>query len=171
MSDVFSFDDLKPAHITANIETHYGRKLSIPLVLPTYEEWEGEEGKFVIPKVPQTKLAPDGVTMLPNPDDPAYIDARNLRGRRVAAYHVVRAMERAGLEVPGEGVRGKSDEMCKIESGVLNSLVKLIYDSSVKAEKAKLNDLAETFPASAVFAGTNGSGDTNGTALEHAFEG
>lgn len=169
--DAFNFDDLRPPKVTARIETAYGKVVEIPVVPPTYEEWEREESKFLPPKVPKNKPATDGVTMLPNPDDPQYIEARTLRGRRVAAYHVVAAMERAGLTVPGEGVRGKADEMCKIDSGILNSLVKLLYDSSVKAEKAKFNDLADTFPDVALFEGANGRGDTSGTELEYAIEG
>lgn len=145
MSDVFSFDDLKPKKVIAKITTMYGKTLEIPVVPPTLIEWELEESRFPVPKIRHTKLAPDGVTMLPNPDDQSYIDDRNLRNRRTAAYHVAAAMERAGISVPGENARDKADEMCKVESGVLNSLVRLLYDTSVKGEKSRLEEVVDSF--------------------------
>lgn len=148
MDTLFSLEDLKPSRVTIHIETDYGRVLDVPVVLPTTDQWDDEGRAIIDPKVPLTLADPnDPDRKLPNRNDSLYLEKLAAALRRRLAYRLACALERAGVNVPGESVIEKADEVLKMDNGIFQALAQQVIKSSVGAERARVESLAAGFSA------------------------
>lgn len=139
-----TLEDLAPVTVVAEITTPYGRVVRVPFQTLSWEEWN-EVGRAVPdPKVPLTRLADDGQTLLPNPRDEKYLeDVARASADRVAR-RVVLALEKAGTALPGATAQDKLDALKNADRAIVDRLIRVIVDAAVEG-KVRLEERAESF--------------------------
>lgn len=143
---VTTFEDLMPPDvIPIHIETGYGRRHTVMCGVLSYDEWQAARRKIPMPKVPKTRPDPSNAEkLLPNPDDPAYIDQMREWNDNSVCYQVVVSLEKAGMKIPGDKPLDKARNFRKMDNALLNAIVDGVTQAH-SAKKAKVETLANSF--------------------------
>lgn len=136
--------DLAPTTVVAEITTPYGRVVRVPFQTLSWEEWNAVGREVPDPKVPHTKLADDGHTLLPNPQDAKYLEDVQKAAEDRIARRVVMALEKAGTELPGATAQDKLNALKAADRAIVDRLIRVIIDAAVEG-KVRLENRAESF--------------------------
>lgn len=145
------FDSLKPEVVDAQITTSYGKTITVPLLLLSWDQWENIGRQVPEPEVPRTKLGPSGKPedMLPNPKDEAYLAAVSKASDKRVLLRLLAAMEGGGTVVPGNTTDEKLNALKALDSGVFQALVGVIM-RAWGGTQARVETRAATFQPSAL---------------------
>lgn len=158
-----NFDALKPATVTAQITTSYGKTLEVPLQLLSWERWESIGRSVPEPVVPKTLPAASGKPedMLPNPQDKAYLEKKALADEERTARRVLAALEGAGMVIPGNTVAARAAAIKEMDAAILQALIGVLA-KVFWGVNARLEASAESFRASPVDAAADADMPTLG---------
>jgi len=142
-----SLDDLRPTELTARCQTIQGRTVLIKFTTLTWEEWDalGREVKDPDVKRYTTRLAENGIDLLPNPDDPKFKEAQQKAWDDRQARRLFASLEKSGFTIPGETALEKMRTLKKQgDSLLVNQLVSIVLTSQVQG-RAEIEALADSF--------------------------
>lgn len=150
MSDeqvISSFADLLPPEtVTLNIETEYGRAVTVRTGVLSYDDWEAARRKLVMPRPPKNLENPNKAgEFFPNPDDPVYKDNLRAWSDNSVFYQVIVALERGGMVIPGNTPLEKVREFRKIDTSLAMGIVDGVTRIHA-GRKARVDNLADSFP-------------------------
>lgn len=132
--------------VTADIETAYGLKISIPFQLMSWEEWDTIGREVIDPPPPRTRIDPTNPeNLLPNPEDTRYKEVLADNVEKRFARRIIRPLERGGNTFPVEG-----DEVDKLRylRTLDNAVFKAITEAVTVAAlggKVKVSEIADSF--------------------------
>lgn len=152
MSDVkpITLDDLMPVEVTLSIkQVKYNRELKVPIVTLSWEEWDAIGREVPDPAIPSTKLAEDGVTLLPNPQDKRYLEQMARAYEDRYARRIFRCLEKGGNVFPGETALEKYKNLKNADFAMCNALCRGIIEANMVG-RSELEQLAESFLAESV---------------------
>lgn len=137
-------DELGPKTIRAEITTSYGRTVTVPIVTLSYHEWVAIGLEVPDPPVPRTLINKAG-EKLPNRDDVTYLEALNRVTSDRNHRRLARAMEKAGVTIPGSTNADKSRQLQEtLDAGIAARLIMLLGEAAMGG-KARLLEQADTF--------------------------
>lgn len=139
-----SLEDLSSCTVNVNLKLPYGRRLRLPLYIPSYTEWNEVAEGVREPVMPRTLVDKAG-NKTPNPWDINYQRAKRKADDERTARRLVLALTRAGNEIPGDTF----DEQVKnfgrsAGADVVNALVDFLSQAVFRGE-ARVIELADSF--------------------------
>lgn len=144
-----SFTDLAPVTVTVELrDASRERALQVPVCPLSWREWEDVARRNPMPPIPKTRLAEDGETLLPNPNDARYLEQREKVSERILAERVFLALEKAGNTFEGSDYLEKWQRLMDCDNAMSQWLVRTVIELCTKGS-ADIQDRANSFPSDA----------------------
>lgn len=141
-----TMDDLQPALCVAMCRTRYGREIEVPFYPLSWQEWDDLGRRVKDPDVPKTRLAEDGNTLLPNPEDAKYLRDLERKQEERVANRLMTMLSRGGNVFPGETLLTQFDALKQGDRALVESMIRRIYGAGVEGI-SEVQALADSFQA------------------------